>query len=256
MKLENVAQEQKKLLNLLVHFDEFCKKHDVKYFLFAGTELGAVREHGFIAWDGDIDLMMSADEYKRLCEIMKTEKSEHFKWTTYETNKHIPSMFPKIYEPGVDETHLEDFSYIEICPFTGVPDNKFLRELLWKINLRNSQIYWVKNRIYKNDLKRRHNQIGMLLKILLFWWPNSLSKFIFRKSINAKCLQNKKDYTYLTCLYNCKRTAIPASWLEDEPVYMEFEKDYAFPVIKEYHKHLTQMYGDYMTPKRYSRYEN
>ena len=46
------------MLDILTAFADFCDRHNLTYFLDAGTLLGAVRHHGFIPWDNDIDVCM------------------------------------------------------------------------------------------------------------------------------------------------------------------------------------------------------
>ncbi|MCI9638313.1 MAG: LicD family protein, partial [Hungatella sp.] len=48
---------------MLERLDEVCRKHDITYWAFYGTLLGAVRHQGFIPWDDDIDLVMFRDDY-------------------------------------------------------------------------------------------------------------------------------------------------------------------------------------------------
>ena len=81
---ENTKKLWVVLLDLLKEVDRICKKHNLKYFLGAGTLIGAVRHKGFIPWDDDIDLFMLRDDYEKLLEIGETEfKYPYFMQTPY-----------------------------------------------------------------------------------------------------------------------------------------------------------------------------
>ena len=66
---------QKNLFNLLVEFDDICKKYDIHYFLAAGTALGAVRHHRFLPWDDDMDLYITRDNWNKLRNVLETEEN-------------------------------------------------------------------------------------------------------------------------------------------------------------------------------------
>lgn len=53
-------------LEMLKKFDRVCKKHDIKYFACFGTAIGAMRHHGFIPWDDDIDIGIFREDYYKL----------------------------------------------------------------------------------------------------------------------------------------------------------------------------------------------
>ncbi len=66
METNNLRRLQETELELLLEFGRVCEKLGLRYYLTAGTLLGAVRHKGFIPWDDDIDVAMPREDYDRL----------------------------------------------------------------------------------------------------------------------------------------------------------------------------------------------
>lgn len=64
-KLHNVE------LSMLKDFMKLCDDNNIEYFAISGTAIGAVRHHGFIPWDDDIDVALLRKDYERFVKVMK-----------------------------------------------------------------------------------------------------------------------------------------------------------------------------------------
>ena len=127
-----VTAQRKKVwfveLEILKKFDEVCKKHQLPYFAEYGTLLGAVRHHGFIPWDDDIDIVMFRDDYARFQKIAPQEfKEPYFYQDSY--NDHQIWAFSKIRDSRTSAIEFPDFPvefhqgiFIDIHPLDDAPD--------------------------------------------------------------------------------------------------------------------------------------
>ena len=66
-----MTEQQNKLLQMLSWFHTTCVKNNLRYYIIAGTMLGAIRHKGFIPWDDDIDVGMPRIDYERLKQLSK-----------------------------------------------------------------------------------------------------------------------------------------------------------------------------------------
>ncbi|WP_231782228.1 phosphorylcholine transferase LicD [Olsenella sp. DNF00959] len=169
-------------LGILKEFVALCKKHDLKYFLIGGTLLGAVRHHGFIPWDDDIDIAMPRDDYERFLSLPSSEFHEPFALCTFENDGAYRYPWARMISHNMREINRManiprvEYSWIDLIPLDGIPNPGIMRAL-HKVRL---SFWWNLNQIVQFDelvdQRRRRSTIGSAsVKIAsCFRWLNHL----------------------------------------------------------------------------------
>ena len=91
-----LRQLQLTQLEILKVFDDFCRKHDLKYSLYAGSLLGAVRHKGFIPWDDDLDVCMSRIEYDRFLSLWEMQPVDGYVLQNKDNSIYFDQSFSKL----------------------------------------------------------------------------------------------------------------------------------------------------------------
>lgn len=124
-------EEQKKIqLDILKYVASFCEKNGLRYYLADGTLIGAVRHHGYIPWDDDIDIRMPRPDYERMCEIFNTKDNDGTYLLIRPTDKEAQHYFIKIIdtrtikiEPYLNYSQGMLGVDIDVFPIDGAPSN-------------------------------------------------------------------------------------------------------------------------------------
>lgn len=242
--------EQLKKVQLMIAEDikRICEKYQIKYFLDAGSMLGAVRHKGFIPWDDDIDIGMPKEDYNKFLEVAPAELGEKYFVDNYNTNHDNPLVFTKIRLLGTEyienkanagAKHNEIF--VDIFPYYYISDNELVRKSeAFRMQLL-TQMLLIKGgyKVWRGETR---------LKYLKFLPIQILAKCYSVKTLRNRIdkLYNKHKGTKNICVHagSCYNYwYFPAIWF-DEMIMVDFE-GVSFSIPKEYDAFLTKAYGDY-----------
>lgn len=116
---------QKKLLDMLKWFHEYCRKHRITYYAAGGTMIGAARHHGFIPWDDDIDVVVPREDYKRLISQFISPADGYYLETPYSGSDDYLYSYAKLYDTETVMTEKTRHAckrgvYMDVFPLDGI----------------------------------------------------------------------------------------------------------------------------------------
>ena len=238
-------------LEIAAEIKHICEKHRIRYFMIAGTLLGAVRHGGFIPWDEDMDFGMLRADFDRFIAACAEElDAERFFLQTGDSDPGYTYAFAKIRLNGT--RIIEDLSmeakahqgiFVDIFPFDNVPDSRLLRKLhereryLWKNMLAVKLGY--------HNGQKRAKSLQKLLGAAAAILPAGL---IRRQKYKAFTRYNNSETRMVVTAegsYRYYKEMIPKRYTQ-KLCRMPFA-DTDFFTFAAYETYLKEMYGDYMT---------
>ena len=255
---ETLHHVQQLELMILKDFINVCSEHNLTYFAYAGTGIGAVRHKGFIPWDDDIDLCIPSNDYHTLISVFEEKYSDRYEIMNADKDPKYPLSTTRIMIKGTQfcEEALKDLPlnlgiFLDIYPLETVSENdqefrKQARRAWFWSHLRMLKLVprpFILNNGWKSRIiKAVTYTAGTIISLL----PISLKTCISQEN-KAKSLHSHEEPKRLA--FMCDTNPYKSVWSYDEifPLkQLDFEgMKVNFPA--NLHEHLTQFYdGDYM----------
>ena len=283
-----VTAQRKRLwnvqLNLIAELDRICQKHNIRWFAYAGTLLGAVRHKGYIPWDDDIDICMLRPDYEKFKAVVKNELAEQYfvdGWQDYKLEDEEPEaaqdisfrqfvkreqrekyplrwpFWPMIkikdsrttFVQYLDRPHVHQGIWIDVFPFDPVPpfsddQHKIKYELEREMLISITLPDKIKEAAETKKLLVKKTDLENFLKLPHTKKALAFDAFALKNFSSPEFVGELRDF----CLIKRRRAYKFTNF--DKTVYLPFEK-IKLPCPVGYEDCLTSGFGDWRKPVFY-----
>lgn len=129
----SITELQDELFQMLLYFRDICESHGLRYYLYDGTLIGAVRHKGFIPWDDDIDVAMPYEDFIKLCNCFKD--TEDYSLLSWNRDDDYEYALPRLVS-NKTRIVIPDYSvigcFLDIFLLGGYPEDENAIKAKWK----------------------------------------------------------------------------------------------------------------------------
>ena len=249
------------LLDIYKDIKKVCDQYGIRLYVIGGTALGAIRHHGFIPWDDDLDVSMTRKDFEKFKDIFEKELSDKYILNAPNYSPVCYRRFPKIlkrdsYYRDIADGDKDEINHIFIDLFIveNAPDNKLLRTMKgWHCNflfLVSSAVYFFENRSV--EARDFYWNGGHKARVNYVIKKYAGALFSFRKSTKWFCLVDKAvqwNRPTGTCCMATGRKRYLGEVMKREQWFPGVEADFEDEkvlVFSDYDYYLRNLYHDYM----------
>ena len=235
---------QQCLLGILKAIDVVCREHHLRYYLLAGTCLGAVRHKGFIPWDDDADVGMPRPDYEELVRHAGEWLPEGYELVSGDSDPHYPYFFARIQDARTTYILRRQFDFVgglpvDVYPIDGMTANVLSRWWHYvRLGLTKKLLYFC----LVDPFKHGHGLHSVLTR--------TVRRLFSPASLHRRMQNILKEYPYdtseLVADHDYKpRKGILTKEVVGEPQAVGFE-DTTLTTVAQPDFYLRQLYGNYM----------
>ena len=240
---EVLQQMQACQLDILKAFKKVCDANNLRFYLAFGTCLGAIRHHGFIPWDDDIDVFMRLEDINKLVQL-QDQFPPNLYVQTHEREPEYGLLMPRVRNSAttlIEADHVDrDINhgvYIDLYPLFYCEESK------WGIKKMILQSFLCRLFAYNAPPANKGSLSTWVAKVLLKVTPEWLKKIIADR-LYAQLVSKPKS-KYVSEFPEISFGKIYLDKWFGEPVYGDFEGE-QMPLPSDPHGFLSYEYGNYM----------
>lgn len=230
---EELRRHQEKSFEALRFLQELSREFGLRYYLLAGSVLGAVRHGGFIPWDDDIDVGIRIEELDEFEKIVKEQLPrrlpEGFSLKQSGANNPYPRMFSKICYDGR--------CCIDLWPLVPTYTDGLRAKFLWYFGKLITKLHYLK---IGHPINRFETIVKPAARILSDRQVMAMARHNERKYSKRQT----PAYINLYSIYRRPKETIQRQWLDQKATALF--NGLEVPVVGDTEAYLTHLYGDYM----------